>query len=535
MLQLAEQHEAMIHQSALFLHEAPLLHKSLYGLGGRQRQLVEGLSKMLAAYNGHWGVAADGDVRERRVKRHLVGHLNGAVLCPTLVALGMPSFSSESGAQIAPSVLQTIHSRGGKAALTELSERFPSPILEPLLNIAEAAEVLKIEGGMVVLGASGRELVQESANFGVVVSYIQLLIAAAETLFASGQLKLAQGVDSFVDRAMNVWGSGRSTVLRSVRDRIGPAVLSPLFNSLPLELQPAGIADMGAGSGGPLSEMATYVLRRTLRGEQASLAPLILIGADPSPISRLQMTSTLEPLRAVPGVECFILDADVGDPADYAAAIENLPIKHPIRGDSLRAHDFLHSQMFLLHDRELRPRSLPEEWARLSAGWSPMRDRVASDIDLAVAGGKEWMLQSVLAAFDAPYVVDGASVESKVIAADLIALLAKWRPMLLDYGLILVEPHLPNVTVAQEPYPEDDATVMQIEIDAGPVIWAAHALSNQFLVSAQAQRSALVLSGFAPYAEHLTASEGISLGWWTCAEAVYTDVSAFELADAEYI
>ena len=40
---------------------------------------------------------------------------------------------------------------------------------------------------------------------------------------------------------MNVWGSGRSTVLRRMRENIGPAVLSPLFD-LPLDQQPAGIA-----------------------------------------------------------------------------------------------------------------------------------------------------------------------------------------------------------------------------------------------------------------------------------------------------
>ena len=529
---LARAHPDVLDRACQFLRLAPQLHGALHDGRACTPQLVEALERMLPLFGRHWTIPNVGDAHQRRARSHLVGHLNGAVICPSIVALGMPGFSSESGAEVAPSVLDILNARGGSAQVAELAERFPSPVLAPLLGLAEAAQFLTLGQGIATLTASGRALVLEAANFGVVVSYIQLLVAASDALFAGGDLRPAHGVDSFVDRAMNVWGSGRSTVLSGMRDRIGPMVLAPLFDTLPLELQPAGIADMGAGSGKPLLDMASYVLRRTRRGERATSAPLLVIGADPSPVSRSRMASTLQALHGMDGVEYFVLEGDVSDPARYAEAIERLPTRHPVRGDALKADDFLHSQMFLLHDRELQ---VGQERNSTLTEWSPLNSRLTADISPREGRwGSDAALQSALAQFDTPYAIDGALVASSLVAHDLLALMRRWRPLLARFGLVLVEPHLPSAIAAEEPYPDDETSIMRIEIDASPVIWAAHALSNQFLVRIEAQRSIFGLAGYLPFNEHATGNQGVSLGWWTPAEAHYTDVSVFEAANAEY-
>ena len=143
---------------------------------------------------------------------------------------------------------------------------------------------------------------------------------SAELLFGNPKKlwkRTAEGLETHVNRRMNVWGSGgaHSLYFRKIDE-----IITHIFNQ-PLDEQPIGIADMGCGDGTLLKHLFEVVKNKTERGKNLDLYPLKIIGADFNKAARLASTITLQEAK----IDHSILNGDISNPADYA---DNLKQKY---------------------------------------------------------------------------------------------------------------------------------------------------------------------------------------------------------------
>lgn len=477
---------------------------------------------------GHrnWDIAAhEAPDDQVHVIEHLIAYLDGLILCPLIVALGMPDFELSNGRLIELS-----------PAIADLEQRALRPIPGCERGLELAAQFLNLHGLVNAANAqspgqlsdAGVAVLSEAANFGVPVSY-QGVYSQPERILMPIERSSAT-VDEHVDRIINIWGSGNSTVLKRFRHDVHADVLSEIFDALPLEQQPIGIADMGAGSGHPLREMVDFVLHHTRRGRHLEQFPLVVVGADYSPAACSRLRETLSDLNQLPGVTALTIQADVGDPDTFDQRIRASGIV--TRAGTMEApravtaQDFLHTHMFLLHDRELHVSSSAKSRDIIDAHATSANRFAVEDALAQVAAPADHsdsaVTDVVLDAFSTCASLNGVLIPGATIAADLIALLDKWRPYL-GFGLVLLEPHVPRLERCVKASPDEVARDAQSEVDPGPAVWGIHFASNQFLMPRVEQELAIVLAGFSPAYMRSTATEGVSATWWVASDKVYVD------------
>jgi hypothetical protein len=282
--------------------------------------------------------------------------------------------------------------------------------------------------------------------------------------------------------------------------------------------------------------MAEYVIRRTARGQALDIYPLIVLGADYSPAACLRMRETLRELESIPGVIVLVLRADVSDPAGYDAKIRACGLRRqpPVAGldDRLSASDFLHTQMFLLHDREvtlelsvdaaefLRDRALRvNPWALEDALW-PLAGAAR-----VTAEPRDALAASAVKQFTTCGATGGELVSASLLAADLVSLLDRWRPYL-RHGLILLEPHGPRLVPSNHQDQLEALDDARAEVDPSPAVWGIHFASGQFLMPLYEHGLAMTLAGLSPLLTRATGTGSISLSWWVPTEHIYLDPDA---------
>ena len=139
------------------------------------------------------------------------------------------------------------------------------------------------------ISEKGKYFFSKSYAYGVTSSYLRTLVQIEELCFnpetigcldkvhVSKRLKpKPKNTENHVDRALNVWGSGKShkTYFKYIDEYI-----EYIFN-LPIKNQPKGIADMGCGDGSFLLHLFNLIKYRTIRGKMLKSYPITLIGAD---------------------------------------------------------------------------------------------------------------------------------------------------------------------------------------------------------------------------------------------------------------
>ena len=138
-----------------------------------------------------------------------------------------------------------------------------------------------------------------------------------------------------VNRALNVWGSGKSH--KNYFKKIDSYIIK-IFNQ-PLDSQPKGIADMGCGDGSFLLHLNKIVNENTLRGKNLDRYPLLLIGADFNDAALQQTKNMFRKELNKP----VTIQADISNPKKYAQEIKSTY--------SLDISDFLNVRSFLDHNR----------------------------------------------------------------------------------------------------------------------------------------------------------------------------------------
>jgi len=252
------------------------------------------------------------------LKNQMMTHMNGIVLGPILVALGMANLIGEDKLNI--------DGRHGAHW----------PIL---LDFFRNISWITATGDNFT--PLGKFYMKRAAAYGVTVSYLRTFINLEDLIFEKGDLlwdKDLDGPEIHVDRKMNVWGSGgaHDTYFKKLDE-----VVIEIFNK-PIQDQPKGIADMGCGNGALLEHLYHTIVNETTRGKMLEEHPLLVIGSD---FNQAAIDVTRENL-AKANIHAHVHFGDIGDPDSLAKTLQE---KHNIHlGDMLNVRSFLdHNRVYV--------------------------------------------------------------------------------------------------------------------------------------------------------------------------------------------
>ncbi|MDP6853627.1 MAG: class I SAM-dependent methyltransferase [Candidatus Marinimicrobia bacterium] len=255
-------------------------------------------------------------------------HLEGLIAGPLLVALGMSEFFRDC-----------LNNDG--IIERELIEP-PLPMLSSVLDFFMHLGWISSKEHEISFTETGIFFMKRATAYGVTVSYLPTFKLVPALLFGNPNIlwkRTSEGLETHVNRRMNVWGSGgaHSLYFRKIDE-----IIKDIFNK-PLEDQPVGIADMGCGDGTLLKHLYQVVKNHTERGKYLQELPLKIIGADFNKAARLASSITLREA----GIEHSILHGDITGPEEYA---ENLKQQFGLHLDNM-----LNVRSFLDHNRIYSP------------------------------------------------------------------------------------------------------------------------------------------------------------------------------------
>lgn len=455
------------------------LHPALRGAG--DAALAKTLTALVARSAARFDLAQVPGLSPSLVEQ-LGRLLDGAVLCPVLVALRMPVFSREGDRVVAsaPSALELLKQQAKPAGVD-------ATLLAPMLKLVEQQGLSQPGSAPLVLTKKGEQLMELASMAAAPVSYLRTYARLHEYLFTNGD-PLGIAEDTHVDRLMNIFGSSEGISKRfSAEMRL--TLLPKLFDELPLDEQPAGLSDMGCGDGAALRALAEFVISSTNRGRHLDTHPLHVIGADFFEGPRRRARDVLGPLAQTPGVKVAVLAADVNEPEAYDAAIKELGFKVKTAGGErvLGASDLLHTFMYLMHNRGLSVKDLGEAKTILRARVSGAdRDVLAKALheadglgEASVKTASEPELYArVCNVFRTSFSDHGRLVPALVAAADLSRFVDRWSRFAW-HGLVPLECHDPGpnrmrAREASEPWRPSELPLF------GHMAWGMHYISSQY-------------------------------------------------------
>jgi hypothetical protein len=459
---------------------------------------VERYAGLVRRANDGWGLPSRAETVDTATHQWR-SCLDGMLVCPTVVALSMPVYAGANG-QLDAELPELLTWDAPSAAFdrAELGKRCAgSALLEPMLELLEGQGLLTsrlttdVQAAAPERVALARQLVAGGALVG---SYARTYARLEAHLF-DPQAQLHIDADKHVDRLMNVFGTSRASSAPAL-DHLCKTYIARIFDRLPLAEQPIGIADMGCGDGRALRTLGEYVLNHTERGKHCREFPLLLLGADYNDAPLQRTRAELSCFDASEGISTHVVKADMTDPAGYDRAVRALCLGSPLRREPVALSDFLHSFMFIVHNRRLLLNSADDaeyELTRRLADGSARRAaaRVLKKefaIRLAPEASALAAAREIASLFPASYVRDGRAVPGCVVAADLVEFLRRWHPFA-KHGFLSVEGHVPT-----------GALLSALPTHPQPHVfrWGMHYISEQYLMSLREYLLATALAGFDP-------------------------------------
>jgi hypothetical protein len=310
---------ALYGQAAGFLSKTLYLEDSLFG--AQQEALLPSFKDLVVKAAHHWGVGPQAHPVAAAAADQLRRHLDGVLVGPVMVILSRAGVLAKLEDGPAP-----LASLGGNTAM-----------MACVFDLLATQHWAERNGDSVALTPHGAYAVQIAASYGVTVSYIPMFTKLNALLFGNPRIPRVDesGIETMVDRGMNVWGSGGAH--RTYFNKVDEIVVE-LFNR-PLHLQPRGVCDMGCGDGTFLKHLYEVVKERTERGRILDQHPLVVVGADFNTVARRVSKQTLRKA----GIRTFhVINGDINRPAQLAGDLEKL---------GLDIHEFLHIRSFLDHNR----------------------------------------------------------------------------------------------------------------------------------------------------------------------------------------
>ncbi len=328
--------------------------------------------------------------------------------------------------------------------------------------VAAAFDVLKrqdwaLAGPDAAPSDAGRLALDWAAQYDHSISYFPTFAAVGERLFPSPtrRTQSSSDPDRHLDRRLDIDFSG-TVFSRTCRDSFFALAL-PLFESLPLALQPTAIIDTGAGDGSLLRELHGAIRDQTKRGRALEAYPLAIVGVEPSPVAREVIAASF----AKVGVAPIIIDGDIGNPDGIAHRLAPL-------GIDLTAA--LHVSKSVVHDRRYEPQQRPDPPVS-PLPWPPSDAVfVAADDDL---------------------------IPHQALQSDLVRHFRKWLPWIGEHGMIVIEAH----TVPAKLIAAHEGRNVMTSLDA------SHGYSHQYLVERSTYLRAAAEAGLVASASRALAAE----------------------------
>jgi len=333
-----------------FLPMAVFLEDFLFSKS--QRSMPPSLQVLVPRVKERWGIEGGKDPVSAKVHEHVRTHVDGVLIGPAMVALARGGVFEQL--------------EGGPVELKNIAAN--QACLSCLFDLLGSQGWIFRESNRVGLTPCGRYAAQIANAFGVTVSYLPLFTVVSSLLFGNARIPRTDesGSELFVNRAINVWGSGGAhrTYFKKLEE-----IVIEIFNR-PIESQPRGICDMGCGDGTLLEHLYLVVKSRTARGRVLDKYPLTLVGVDFNKVARRIST---QKLRRAEIPVFHVIPGDINRPAQLAGDLEKLG--HDI-------HDLLHVRSFLDHNRPYLP---PADYvrgtrtAKSSGAFAHLGDEIAAD------------------------------------------------------------------------------------------------------------------------------------------------------------
>jgi hypothetical protein len=215
-------------------------------------------------YKAGYGLALSENPEERDVQQQVLLHIEGLLMGPTIVLLGMNGMFHK----------YFMESRFSPEEFHENHEDFRR-ILDLFTHLGWFRKVRD----QYEYTEEGVFFAKRGSAYGVTVSYIPTFRHLDELIFGNPNVlweKPENSPELHVDREMNVWGSGGA---HATYFNVIDEIIIELFNR-PIHEQPKGILDMGCGNGAFLQHLFEVIERQTARGKVLDQYPLFLVGAD---------------------------------------------------------------------------------------------------------------------------------------------------------------------------------------------------------------------------------------------------------------
>ncbi len=339
------------------------------------------LESLFHNYKNNFDVAIAKDEKTSNIQHQILSHIEGIIVGPTLVLLGMKGMFHKY-------FMQTKFK-------AEEFHKDPE-------NFGRLLDILTYLGWFSKTGESyefkdkGLFFARRASAYGVTVSYIPTLRKLDKFIFGDPTIFRSEGIGNeeiHVDREMNVWGSGGA---HASYFKVIDEIIISLFNK-PINEQPKGILDVGCGNGAFLKHLFNVIENQTERGKVLEDYPLLLIGVD---YNEAALKITRKNLVQA-DIWAKVIWGDIGNPA---AMSKDLNEKYGIN-----LSDLLNVRTFLDHNRIWEEPKL---------------------------NGK-----IVSTECSGAYAYRGVRINNNLVIESLKQHFNKWKPFVSKFGLLLIELH----------------------------------------------------------------------------------------------
>lgn len=338
-------------------------------------------AKIADRYKAGYGLAQSDDPEVRSVQEQVLKHIEGLLIGPTIVLLGMNGMFHK----------YFMESRFSPEEFHENHEDFRK-ILDLFAHLGWFRKVKD----QYEYTEEGVFFAKRGSAYGVTVSYIPTFRQLDELIFGNPNVlwdKPEGAPELHVDREMNVWGSGGA---HATYFNVIDEIIIELFNR-PIDEQPKGILDMGCGNGAFLQHMFEVIERQTARGKVLDQHPLFLVGADYNQAA-LKVTRT-NLIKA--DIWAKVIWGDIGRPDLLAADLKenyNIDLK-----------ELLNVRTFLDHNRI----------------WERPTERTPNRVSASTGA----------------FAFRGKRISNNEVEDNLLEHLKKWTPYVDKFGLLTMELH----------------------------------------------------------------------------------------------
>ncbi len=339
------------------------------------------LENIFKKFQNNYGVTPSDDPTIKGVQHQILKHIEGIIVGPTVVALGMNGM---------------FHKYFMEASFRPDEFHADGESFARLLDVFVYLKWFEKKNGTYRFTEKGMFYARRASAYGVTVSYIPTFRKVEELIFRDPTIfwNLPKGAKEIhVDRAMNVWGSGGA---HSAYFKVVDEIIISLFNQ-PIELQPKGIVDMGCGNGAFLIHLYETIEKRTLRGTMLEEHPLFLVGAD---YNKAALNATRANIIQA-NIWAKLIWGDIGRPDLLAKDLdENYGIQLP---------DLLNVRTFLDHNRI----------------WADPKEKTPNRKSSS----------------NGAFAFRGRRISTTEVEDNLREHLQKWSPYVQKFGLLVIELH----------------------------------------------------------------------------------------------